>query len=49
MKFEAGTLKNITKTFFLPLLTEILNVALLPQTGAKNEYSETKEGPTSLG
>ena len=36
MKYKAGTLKSITNTFFLPLLTEILNLERLPQTGAKN-------------
>ena len=27
MKYKAGTLKSITKTFFLPLLTDIWNLA----------------------
>ena len=48
MKYKAGNLKSIT-IFFLPLLTEIWNLARLLRTGAKNNYSETIESPTSLG
>ena len=38
MKYKAGTLNSITKTFFLSLLTEIWNLARLQRIGVKNEY-----------
>ena len=44
-EIQKGNLKSITKTFFLPLLTDISNSARLPRTEAKNEYSEKSRRP----